>query len=179
MTDAGGGMPGESLDLPDDFVDFIDSMQAHAVDFVLVGAHAVAAHGIVRATGDIDILYRQSAENIDRLCLAMRAFGAPTALIDPEFMRSRDAIIQVGLPPFRIDLLSSISGVTFDEAWSGAIRIALGQAELRVLGLRELLVNKRAVARPRDLDDVRRLEAAVVRGSPQLTSTKKGSRRKR
>ncbi|MDZ7632154.1 MAG: hypothetical protein U5K74_12625 [Gemmatimonadaceae bacterium] len=121
----------------------------------------MAVHGIVRATGDIDILYRQSTANIGRLCMAMRDFGAPDSLIDATFMHTRDAIVQIGLPPARIDLLASISGVTFDEAWTGAIHIDLEQRGLRVLGLRDLLTNKRASNRPKDLDDVRRLEALV------------------
>lgn len=159
-------MSEQQLDLPDDFRDCIRAMHLHGVEFVLVGAHALGVHGIVRATGDIDLLYRQTPSNVASLCAALRDFGAPPALIDPVFMQSRDAIVQIGLPPLRIDLLAAISGVPFDEAWSGALRVRYATHELRVLGIRELLANKRASGRPKDLDDVRRLETKVRRDGP-------------
>jgi hypothetical protein len=173
-------VPEEQLELPDDFRDCIIAMQSHGVEFVLVGAHALGVHGIVRATGDIDLLYRQTPSNVASLCAALRDFGAPPVLIDPVFMQTRDAIVQIGLPPLRIDLLSAVSGVTFDEVWKGAVLVECGQNALRVMGVRELLANKRASCRPKDLEDVRQLEAAV-RGerSTRLESNRPAQRRKR
>jgi hypothetical protein len=173
-------VPEEQLELPDDFRDCIIAMHLHDVEFVLVGAHALGVHGIVRATGDIDLLYRQTPSNVASLCAALRDFGAPPVLIDPVFMQTRDAIIQIGLPPLRIDLLSAVSGVSFDEVWNGSLLVEFGQNALRVMGVRELLANKRASGRPKDLDDVRRLEA-VIRGerSKRPESNKPTQKRKR
>ena len=97
-------MPDDDLALPRDFRDFVRLLQAHGVEFVLVGAYAVGAHGRVRATGDIDFLYRASAGNVQRLCDAMRAFGAPANLIDPEFLQSGGSVTQIGNAPRRIEL---------------------------------------------------------------------------
>jgi hypothetical protein len=173
-------VPEQHLDLPDDFRDCITALHVHGVEFVLVGAHALGVHGIVRATGDIDLLYRPTPSNVAKLCAALRDFGAPPSLIDPVFMQSREAVVQIGLPPLRIDLLAAVSGVTFDEAWSGALRVRYATHELRVLGIRELLKNKRASGRPKDLADVRRLETKVRRDAAEgLDATKPAGKRQR
>lgn len=125
--------------------------------FVLVGGYAVGWHGVVRATGDIDFLYQCTGENVGRPCDALREFGAPESLIDPEFMVSPGAVTQIGRAPLRIDLLASISGVSFEQVLAGANATAIDGEPLLVIGLEELLANKRSTGRAKDADDVRRL----------------------
>lgn len=148
-------MPDDNLALPRDFRDFVRLLQAHGVEFVLVGAYAVGAHGRVRATGDIDFLYRASAGNVQRLCDAMRAFGAPANLIDPEFLQSGGSVTQIGNAPRRIDLLESISGVTFDAVWSRAIQSGIDGETMPVISFEDLLVNKRSTGRKKDIQDAK------------------------
>ena len=146
--------------LADDFRDFVEAMNRNAVRFVLVGGYAVGFHGVVRATGDIDFLYEQTGANIDRLCTALREFGAPDRLIDRNFFLLLDAVTQIGIEPFRIDLLASISGVSFGEVRAGAIQVMLDGQSLLVIGLDELRRNKAATGRTKDKQDLRGLRAA-------------------
>ena len=152
-------MPDDNLALPRDFRDFVRLLQAHGVEFVLVGAYAVGAHGRVRATGDIDFLYRASAGYVQRLCDAMRAFGAPANLIDPEFLQSGGSVTQIGNAPRRIDLLESISGVTFDAVWSRAIQSGIDGETMPVISFEDLLVNKRSTGRKKDIQDAKFLSS--------------------
>ena len=148
-------------ELNDDFVDMLRALAESGVEHVVVGAHAMAAHGVVRATGDIDILIRPSKENAERVVSALRAFGAP---VDAHGIRREDFerdenVYQIGLPPRRIDLLTSITGVTFDEAWSSRVPASLGGVATHVLGRDALIRNKRAAGRPKDLVDADALES--------------------
>ena len=141
-----------------DFRDFIDALIVHEVEFVLVGAYAVGWHGVVRATGDIDFLYEQTTTNVDALCRALADFGAPDRLMDRAFLLSAEAISQIGNEPLRIDLLSAISGVTYGEVRKGAVAIEIEGRPLLVIGIEELRRNKSAAGRPKDRDDLRRLD---------------------
>lgn len=110
---------GKVPELNEDFADMLHCLGEAGVEFVIVGAHALAAHGIARATGDIDIFVKPSAENAERVLAALTAFGAPLdshGIAPADFARP-GLVYQIGLPPRRIDLLTEISGVSFDEAW--------------------------------------------------------------
>lgn len=150
-------LPNDTSALAGDFRDCIEILNAHKVVFILVGGFAVGWHGVVRATGDIDFLYEQSPKNVKRLCAALEEFGAPTQLIDAEFLLSPEAVTQIGNEPLRIDLLASISGVRFEKARAGAVRTDIGGQRLLILGLDELRANKRATGRAKDKEDLRRL----------------------
>ena len=145
--------------LSPDFLDFIACLDEQHVDFVLVGAYALGLHGVVRATGDLDILYRRSRANVRRLLAAMQEFGAPAEVIDQQALLTPDIVTQFGQPPFRIDLINAIDGVTFAEVWKGAVAVAIARRQLRVIGLDELRKNKRATGRKKDKDDLRRLDS--------------------
>ena len=155
MKASAGGEPNDALS--PDFVDFIACLDEQKVSFVLVGAYALGVHGVIRATGDLDVLYRPSRANVKRLRAAMQEFGAPTEIIDEEALLTEDIVTQFGQPPYRIDLLNEIDGVTFAEVWKGAVAIAIGRHRVRVIGLQELKKNKRASGRKKDKDDLRRL----------------------
>lgn len=153
-------MTGEKNDvLYADFLDFIACLNAHNVDCVLVGGYALAFHGVVRATGDIDFLYRPTRANVRRLCAALEEFGAPPVVIDAAVLVTPDIVTQFGESPYRIDLLSGIDGVTFQQVWKGATHAVLSGQRIRVIGKAELLANKSATGRKQDEVDVRRLNS--------------------
>jgi len=120
----------------------------------------MAAHGVPRATGDLDVLVRPSEANANRVMVALRVFGAPVeahGVSQVDFTRE-GTVYQIGLPPRRIDILTTISGVSFDEAWQDHITAVVDGVSLNIIGRRALLVNKRAAARDKDLLDARLLE---------------------
>jgi hypothetical protein len=128
-------------------------------EYLVVGAHALAAHGRPRATGDLDIWVRPTAGNARRVHAALAAFGAPLDELTVEDLTQPDLIYQIGVVPARIDILTGISGVEFAEAWAGRMTIRIGELEVPVIGREALIRNKRAAGRPRDLADVAELEA--------------------
>ena len=143
--------------LSPDFLDFIVCLNEQRAHAVLVGGYALGVHGVVRATGDIDFLYRRTTRNVQRLCRALVDFGAPNDVIDVDALMTRDMVTQFGQPPYRIDLLSAIDGVTFAEVWKGASMATVDGQDVRIIGLRELEKNKLATGRTKDKEDVRRL----------------------
>ncbi|MCK6551282.1 hypothetical protein L6R52_35935 [Myxococcota bacterium] len=142
------------MKLSKDLRAFIESLNSNAVEYLVVGGYAVAYHGIPRFTGDIDFLIRPTKENIDRLVHALAQFGFGGLGIRAEDFLVDGRIIQLGRPPHRIDLLTSISGVDVERAWSGAVDGRLDGLPVRVIGRRELIENKRATGRAKDLADL-------------------------
>jgi hypothetical protein len=159
MKRPAAGEPNDSL--APDFLDFVICLNAHDVDYVLVGGYALGVHGVVRATGDIDFLYRRAPENVRRLCEAMEEFGAPPVVIDYDVLMMPDRVTMFGSPPYRIDLLSDISGVTFEQVWAGCLQIEVQGQLMRVIGPEELRLNKAATGRRKDADDLRKLRASA------------------
>ncbi len=142
-----------------DFVEMLAALRDAGAEYLVVGAHALAAHGRPRATGDLDLWVRPTSENARRVYAALAAFGAPLDQLTVEDLTEPDLVYQVGVVPARIDILTGISGVDFAEAWAGRMTIRLGELEVPVIGREALLRNKRAAGRPRDLADVAELEA--------------------
>ena len=151
--------------LAPDFRDCLAVLSEHHVVFIIVGGYALGWHGLVRATGDLDLLYECTRENVDRLCKALKDFGAPRHLVDPTFLNRSSAVTQIGDPPLRIELLASISGVSFARAHAGSIEAHIDESTVRVIGLRELRRNKTATGRDKDKGDLRRLTEARKRAS--------------
>jgi hypothetical protein len=144
----------------EDFFDMISALSDAQAEFIVVGAHAMAVHGVPRATGDLDILVRPTPDNAARVVSALHQFGAPLeahGVSQADFERHGN-VYQIGLPPRRIDLLTEISGVSFDDAWQSKVLASLGGHRIAFLGLDALLRNKRATGRDKDLADVRLLE---------------------
>ena len=127
-------------------------------EYLIVGAHALAAHDIPRATGDLDIWVRASRSNAERVRRAIEHFGMPVENISLEDLSEAGLVLQFGYPPERIDVMTSISGVTFDEAWPRRISVSIEGTQHPVIGRDELLRNKRAAGRAKDLLDVAALE---------------------
>jgi hypothetical protein len=127
-------------------------------DFIVVGAYALAAHGLPRATGDIDVWVRPSVESANKVILALQQFGAPMDQISSEALSSSDIVFQLGVAPRRIALLTSIDGVSFDDAWARRILVDVEGLRLPILSKEDFIVNKRAVGRPKDLADIAWIE---------------------
>ena len=142
-----------------DFAEMLSALATEGVEYLIVGAYAVAGHGLPRATGDIDLWVRPTAENAARLWQALERFGAPRSRLTPETFTQKDVVYQIGLPPNRIDFLTSIDGVSFEDAWSERYVSDVGGIAVSMLSRRHLIANKRATGRPPDLADVARLEA--------------------
>jgi hypothetical protein len=149
----------------EDFVDRVACLNAEGCDFLVVGAHALAAHGSPRATGDLDILVRPAPENAERVLRALARFGAPIRAhgIGASDFVCPGTVYQIGLPPRRIDLLTELSGLSFDEAERDPLPGHLGAEPVRYLGLEAMLVNQRASGRPKDLADAAVLEELIAR----------------
>ena len=150
--------------MPPDFRDMLSRFNEDRVEYLVVGAYAMAAHACPRATGDIDFWVRPSKENAQRVFASLARFGAPLSGITVEDFTKTGTIFQMGLPPLRIDVLTSIEGVAFDDAWPNRLVSEIGGLTVNVIGRDDLLANKRVVARPKDLGDVVMLERQSRRG---------------
>jgi hypothetical protein len=128
------------------------------VDYLVVGAYAVASHGLPRATGDLDLWVRSEPENARRLWRALAKFGAPLSELTESELSRPGLVFQIGVEPSRIDILTSIDGVEFDDAWKDRLEIEVDGLCVQVIGRAHLITNKKAVGRPQDLADVARLE---------------------
>lgn len=145
---------GSMVKLPRDWKELIGYLCERRVRFLVVGAHALAVHWRPRATGDLDILVEPTRANAARLAKALGDFGFPgLAAAAMEFARP-DRMATMGREPLRIDVMSSISGVSFSEAWRGRVRVVVGKSEVGFLGLRQFIANKKASGRAKDLLDL-------------------------
>lgn len=142
-----------------DFRDLFAAFNAHGVDFIVVGAHALAVHGHVRATKDLDVWVRAETTNAPRVIAALTTFGAPTHDLNVDDFSHPGITFQIGIEPVRIDVLTSIDGVRFEDAWSRRISTRYGEVPVSVLSREDLIANKKASARPQDLADVAALES--------------------
>jgi hypothetical protein len=154
-----------------DAADFIELLANHGVRYLLVGGEAVIYHGYPRLTGDVDFWFEQTPENAERLFAALKAFwdGHVPNVASAEELLVPGLIVQFGRPPNRIDLIASISAVDFETAWARRIEeiVELGPGRrppIYIIAVDELLRNKRATGRHKDLDDVEHLES--IRGEP-------------
>lgn len=152
----------------DDFLDLLRAFQEARVRFLVVGAHALAAHGVPRATGDLDVWVPADADNAQRVWQALARFGVPLEAlgIAVEDFAATGNVVQLGLPPRRIDVLTSIDGVDFASAWERRIITTVDGCSVPFLSHQDLLRNKRITARPKDVQDVIMLEEAGGRRQP-------------
>jgi hypothetical protein len=137
-----------------DFAEMLSALSEAKAEFLVVGAYALAVHGTPRATGDIDIWVRPTEENAERVWTALERFGAPLSKLTKEDLKQSGLVFQIGVAPGRIDLLTSITGVNFEEAWPHHLEISLDGCSIPILGREEFIKNKRALGRPKDLSDV-------------------------
>ncbi len=150
-----------TLPLNADFLDLLREFGDAGAEFLIVGAHALAVNGVPRSTGDLDVLVRPTATNAARVYAALERFGAPLSQhsMTVADLAREGTVYQMGLPPSRIDVLTSITAVSFDEAWAGRRQVDVQGRSVAFLGREALLKNKRATGRPKDLADVHALES--------------------
>lgn len=142
-----------------DYLDILSELSAAGAEFLVVGAYALAIHGLPRATGDIDIWVNPSPENARRTWSALVRFNAPLHdLVETDFS-TQGLIFQIGVAPRRIDILTSIEGVGFAEAWADRTSTTIGTLAIPVISRSHLIQNKRACGRPKDLADLAWLES--------------------
>ncbi len=141
-----------------DFKDLLKEFNARGVEYMIVGAYAVAAHGVVRATKDIDIWVRANAQNSTRVFTALANFGAPLSDISADDFASAGIFYTMGVEPVRVDILTDIPGVSFDVAWQNRVSTEYGDIAVFVLSKPDLINAKRAAGRHQDLADVEKLE---------------------
>jgi len=139
------------------FVEMLCALSDAGADYLIVGAYALAAHDCPRATGDLDIWVRASAENAPRVLRAIDAFGMPIDGLSPAELTAPDLVVQFGFEPQRIDIMTSITGVMFDDAWPNRMYVDIEGRQHPVIGRQDLITNKRATGREKDLLDLKAL----------------------
>ena len=145
------------MDPHPDFKELLASFNAHRVDYLVVGAYALAFHGAPRYTGDIDLLVRSDAENARAVLAALADFGfASLGLAESDFLKP-DRVVQLGVPPVRIDLLTSLTGVTWEEARAHRVAGYYGDVPVHFIGKNDYVRNKRAIGRKKDAADLEAL----------------------
>jgi hypothetical protein len=143
--------------LPPDFSEFLRLLNSFGVEYLVVGGYAVGYYGYPRATADMDLWVRMAPDNAARLVGALRAFGFQTPALSPELFLQGNQIIRLGNPPFRIGILTSVSGVQFSQCYSSRVTARLDDVDVPLISLPDLKTNKRAAGRHKDLDDLEHL----------------------
>lgn len=144
--------------LDKNFKDMLNALNDAGAEYLVVGAHALGAYGQPRATGDFDIWIRTTPENVDRVWVALETFGAPRRKLTKSDLCTPDNVYQIGVAPYRIDIVTSITGVEFEDAWVNRNQTTIDGIRVAVISRDDLLKNKRATGRPKDLADVAWLE---------------------
>jgi hypothetical protein len=145
--------------LNQDYRDMLSLLLENKVEFLLVGAYALAVHGYPRATADIDIFVRPSVENATRLYRVLSDFGAPLGKISPSDFEVPGTIVQIGVKPRRIDLITAIDGLSFDEAFSDKETVTIDDLGVPVISRQKLIINKLATGRDKDRLDAEELQS--------------------
>lgn len=145
---------GNGMEVQEDFKELLELLNSQGAEYLIVGGYALALHGAPRYTGDLDVYVKPDPDNASRIMEALEEFGFGTVGLKQDDFLVPEQIIQLGVPPVRIDLITSISGVTWDEAVSGSVGVTYGGVPIKILGRREFIINKKAVGRSQDLADV-------------------------
>ena len=145
------------MELDKDFNEFVELFIAHDVQFLIIGGYALAAHGFPRATGDLDAWVWASDTNAAKIITALDAFGFADVGITVSDLSREDTVVQLGYPPYRIDILTSIDGLEFTEAWGSRVMVRINNMDVPFISRNDLITNKTAVGRPQDIADVHRL----------------------
>ena len=158
---AAWAMTGEGRRPADEFIRFCECLNRFDADYVIVGSEAVAFHGAPRYSADFDTFVRATRANLLRVIAALETFGAVdlARTLEPEIWAKSGATIRLGTPPLQLDVLLQLSGTSFDQVAAGAVASEYGAVAVRFMGLEELLANKRAAGREKDLADVKALES--------------------
>lgn len=142
------------MEVQPDFKELLESFNSRNVEYLVVGGYALALHGAPRYTGDLDVLVKPDEENAVRILRALEEFGFGSLGLTAGDFKVPGLIVQLGVPPVRVDLITSISGVSWEEAASGSVTTTYGTVPVRILGRAEFIKNKKAVGRARDIADI-------------------------
>ena len=151
------------MELPSDFRDLICALNDVECEYLIVGGYAMGAHGQPRYTGDIDLYFRRTAENAEKIIRAVRTFGYNSPDLTIESLIEPGMIHYFGHPPLRVDLLNTLSGLEFEQAWVNRVIVEEGNMRLPILSKEDLIANKRASGRLKDLADLQILESGDPR----------------
>ncbi len=146
------------MEVQRDFRELLALFNARQIDYIVVGAHALAFHGAPRYTGDLDILVRPDEENAKRILKALEEFGFGALGLTIEDFNAPDKVVQLGVAPVRIDLVTSLTGLSWGEAAGGKVKGTYGDVIVHYLGKKEFIRNKGAIGRKKDLADLEALD---------------------
>ena len=141
-----------------DYRDILSAFDDQGVEYLVVGAHAMAFHGVTRATGDIDLRVKCDPVNSEKVYRALADFGAPLDELDRNDLEKPGTVFQIGVVPYRIDILTAIDGVVFDEAYETRGTVEIEGISIPVISKHHLIENKKTVGRPQDIVDIQLLE---------------------
>ena len=145
------------MHLNQDFKEFLELLNKHEIRFIIVGAYAVGFHGYVRNTGDLDVWIDTSKENAEKMLLALQDFGFSSLSINMDDLTRKDFVIQLGHPPNRLDILTSVTSLDFNTCYPKVEKTKIDQVEIPFLDLASLKTNKRSTGRKKDLGDIENL----------------------
>ena len=145
------------MDISQDFKEFIQLLNINKVEYLVVGGYAVAIHGYPRNTGDIDFWVKPTKENAERIVKTLIDFSFGSVDVSVQDFIPPNAIVQLGFPPNRIDLLTGVTGLAFDECWKEKKEIALEEEKINFISLHHLKINKKATGRDQDKIDLKNL----------------------
>ena len=146
------------MEIYQDFKELLELLNVHKVEYVIVGAYALSFHGVPRFTGDIDILVKPDQDNAAKILVALKDFGFGSLDLKESDFHEPGQVIQLGVAPVRVDLITSLTGLSWQEVFSGKVKGNFGEVNVYYLGKKELLANKRALGRKKDLADIEALE---------------------
>ena len=145
------------MDLPNDFKELLELFNKHRVEYLIVGGYALAFHGAPRVTGDIDLFVRPTSENAERILAALDEFGFGSLNLSKEDFTTPGMVVQLGVPPIRIDIITRVSGVSWEKADAGKVPGHYGRTPVHFIGREDFIANKRATGRARDAADIEAL----------------------
>lgn len=167
------------MHLASDFKEMLAALSSEGAEYLVVGAYAVMSHTEPRYTKDLDLWVRPTRANARRVMKALKRFGAALHTLRESDLTRPGVIFQMGVAPVRIDLITEVDGVDFEEAWARRTQLQFGKVSVGVLSVRDLLINKRRVARPQDLLDVAKLEALPSAAEKKQPAPRKPRPRRR
>ncbi len=145
------------MEIPNDFKELLELFNSHEVEYLIVGGYALAFHGAPRVTGDIDLFVRPVRENAERILAALDEFGFGSLDLSLDDFAKPGNIVQLGVPPLRVDIITSVTGVPWDKAEAGAVPGRYGAISVHFIGRDDFIANKRAVGRLKDAADIEAL----------------------
>lgn len=146
------------IEFPKDFKEFLQLLNSRKIEYLIVGGYAVGFHGYPRATGDLDVWVAVNERNALKLVEVLRAFGFNLPELKKDLFLEREKVIRMGVPPMRLEILTSIDGVLFNSCYKNRIIADLGELQVNFISKEDLLINKRASGRPQDLVDFDKLK---------------------